>query len=143
MAGRERFLVTGAMGCLGAWTTRALVDEGADIVAFDYTTDDHRLRLLLSDEELPGLLLVQGDISDTDTVLGVVEQERITHIIHLAALQVPFCRADPPRGAAVNVTGTVNVFEAARSSPRVEGVRLRQFGGGLRPRQPLWRCGGG
>ena len=122
MVDHERFLVTGAMGCLGAWTTRALVDEGADIVAFDYSTDDHRLRLLLSDEELPGLRLVQGDIADTDTVLGVVEQERITHIIHLAALQVPFCRADPPRGAAVNVTGTVNIFEAARSSPRVEGV---------------------
>jgi nucleoside-diphosphate-sugar epimerase len=27
---------------------------------------------------------------------------------------VPFCRADPPRGALVNVVGTVNVFEAAR-----------------------------
>ena len=27
----------------------------------------------------------------------------------MAALQVPFCRADPPRGALVNVVGTVNV----------------------------------
>ena len=35
-------------------------------------------------------------------------------MIHLAALQVPFCRADPPRGAMVNVVGTVNVFEAAK-----------------------------
>ena len=25
-----------------------------------------------------------------------------THIIHLAALQVPFCKANPPSGAAVN-----------------------------------------
>jgi len=33
--------------------------------------------------------------------------------VHLAALQVPFCRADPPLGARVNVVGTVNVFEAA------------------------------
>ena len=36
----------------------------------------------------------------------------MTHVIHLAALQVPFCRADPPLGARVNVVGTVNVFEA-------------------------------
>jgi len=35
-------------------------------------------------------------------------------IIHLAALQVPFCKADPVAGAKVNVVGTVNVFEAAR-----------------------------
>ena len=34
--------------------------------------------------------------------------------IHLAALQVPRCKADPPLGARVNVGGTVNVFEARR-----------------------------
>ena len=37
-----------------------------------------------------------------------------THIVHLAALQIPFCRADPALGARVNVVGTVNIFEAAR-----------------------------
>ena len=36
-------------------------------------------------------------------------------ILHLAALQVPFCKADPVAGARVNVVGTVAVFEAARS----------------------------
>ena len=39
-------------------------------------------------------------------------------MIHLAALQVPFCRADPPLGARVNVLGTVNVFEAAKATRR-------------------------
>jgi nucleoside-diphosphate-sugar epimerase len=36
-------------------------------------------------------------------------------VIHLAALQVPFCKADPIAGAKVNVVGTVNIFEAARA----------------------------
>jgi nucleoside-diphosphate-sugar epimerase len=44
----------------------------------------------------------------------VVKENAITHIIHLAALQVPFCKAKPSLGAAVNVVGTVNVFEAAK-----------------------------
>ena len=35
-------------------------------------------------------------------------------MIHLAALQVPFVRADPVLGARVNVVGTVNVLEAVR-----------------------------
>ena len=35
-------------------------------------------------------------------------------IIHLAALQLPFCKADPVAGARVNVVGTVNIFEAAK-----------------------------
>ena len=38
-------------------------------------------------------------------------------MIHLAALQVPFVRADPPLGARVNVVGTVTVFEAVRAAP--------------------------
>jgi nucleoside-diphosphate-sugar epimerase len=43
-----------------------------------------------------------------------VAENGITHIIHLAALQVPFCAADPPKGALVNVVGTVNIFEVAK-----------------------------
>jgi nucleoside-diphosphate-sugar epimerase len=42
------------------------------------------------------------------------EEIRPCAVIHLAALQVPFCKADPVAGAKVNVVGTVNVFEAAR-----------------------------
>ncbi len=37
-----------------------------------------------------------------------------TGIIHLAALQLPFCAADPIAGARVNVQGTASVFELAR-----------------------------
>jgi nucleoside-diphosphate-sugar epimerase len=57
---------------------------------------------------------VSGDITDPGQVAAVVEAHDITHIIHLAALQVPACRANPVLGANVNVTGTINVFEAAR-----------------------------
>ena len=36
-------------------------------------------------------------------------------MIHLAGLQVPTCKADPVTGALVNVAGTLNVFEAAKT----------------------------
>ena len=36
--------------------------------------------------------------------------------IHLAGLQVPFCKADPVLGARVNVVGTLNLFQAASES---------------------------
>ena len=50
-------------------------------------------------------------------------QERgITHVIHLAALQVPFVRANPPLGASVNVVGTVVVFEAVRALGPLTGT---------------------
>jgi UDP-glucuronate 4-epimerase len=108
----ERFLVTGANGCIGAWVVAQLMHEATPVVALDASADDHRLRLVLDDEALNGVTKVRGDITDLDALERTLDEHAITHVIHLAALQVPFCRADPPLGARVNVVGTVNVFEA-------------------------------
>jgi UDP-glucuronate 4-epimerase len=111
----ERFLVTGAYGCIGAWVLRQLVDEGVDVVAADASTDDHRVTALLSPDELRGIRLLRADISRPDEVAGLFEHAP-TRVVHLAALQVPFCRADPVRGAQVNVVGTVAILAAAASA---------------------------
>ena len=108
----ERFLVTGAYGCIGAWVLRQLVDEGVDVVAADASTDDHRVTALLDEDERSRVRFVQADISRPEEV-DVLFDLQPTHVIHLAALQVPFCRADPVRGAQVNVVGTVAIFTAA------------------------------
>ena len=110
----ERFLVTGALGCIGAWTVRGLVRDGAQVVALDVGSDPRRLRLIMTPDELAAVTFVTGDITDLAAVEAVLDTYGITNVIHLAALQVPFCRADPPRGALVNVVGTVNIFEAVR-----------------------------
>lgn len=111
---QETWLVTGALGCIGAWTVAALVREGAGVVAFDLGSDDRRLRLIASPEELANVTFVRGDITELAAVERALAEHEVTHVVHLAALQVPFCRADPVLGAEVNVTGTVNVFEAAK-----------------------------
>jgi nucleoside-diphosphate-sugar epimerase len=119
----ERFLVTGAGGCIGAWVIAQLAGEGTPVVALDASDDDHRLRLLLDGAALAALPRVRGDITDLDAFERTLDEHAITHVIHLAALQVPFCRADPPLGARVNVVGTVNVFEAvARRADRMGPV---------------------
>ncbi len=110
----ERFFVTGALGCIGAWTVRALLREGTPVVAFDLGSDPRRLALVIEPDELARVQFVRGDITDLQALERAMADHDITNVIHLAALQVPFCRADPPLGAQVNVTGTVNVFEAVR-----------------------------
>ncbi len=109
----ETWLVTGASGCIGAWTVLTLVQEGAEVVALDRDTANQRLRLIGGDGVKPAHA-VDVDIRDLPAVERVLDEHGVTHMVHLAALQVPFCRADPPRGAEVNVAGTVNLFEAAR-----------------------------
>ncbi len=109
-------LVTGALGCIGAWTVYHLIKRGERVVSFDLHDRGHRLDLLLTTNEQADIVFVKGDLSDYEQVAAAIQRHNITHIIHLAALQVPFCRANPVRGAQVNVTGTINIFEAARQS---------------------------
>jgi UDP-glucuronate 4-epimerase len=109
-----RYLVTGALGAIGAWTVRALLDRGHDVVTYDLGGSDHRLRIALSEEQLAALWQIDGDVTDLGQLERVIADEGIGAVIHLAALQVPFVRADPVAGAAVNVGGTVNVLEAVR-----------------------------
>ncbi|MCS7222374.1 MAG: NAD(P)-dependent oxidoreductase [Anaerolineae bacterium] len=109
-----QFLVTGAQGCIGAWVIYRLVTAGYQPFAFDLDPTPRRLRLIATPEEIERVHFVAGDITDGDHLMHIVLTQRITHIIHLAALQIPACRADPLLGARVNVLGTLNVFEAAR-----------------------------
>jgi UDP-glucuronate 4-epimerase len=106
-------LVTGALGCIGAWTVRALVTQGAQVVTYDLGGSDHRLRLALSEEDLARLTRVTGDVTDLEALERALDEHDVRAVIHLAALQVPFVRENPPLGAAVNVVGTTNVLEAA------------------------------
>ncbi|HEU4328766.1 MAG TPA: NAD(P)-dependent oxidoreductase [Roseiflexaceae bacterium] len=108
----ERFLVTGALGCIGAWVVRNLVRAGARPVAFDLVNNPRRMRLIMTPEELGQVTFVTGDITDLASVERALDEHAISHVIHLAALQVPFCKADPALGARVNVVGTVNLFQA-------------------------------
>jgi UDP-glucuronate 4-epimerase len=109
-----RFLITGALGAVGVWTMRSLLERGHDVVAFDLGGDGHRLPIALEPEQIEAVVSVQGDITDLRAVERVIDEHAITNVIHLAALQVPFVRADPALGARVNVVGTVNVLEAVR-----------------------------
>ena len=111
MSARERFLVTGALGCIGAWTCAELAAEGTEVVGFDLGTDDRRVRLA-TDADIP---LVRGDISDRDALAKALDEHGITHVVHLAALLIPSIKADPPYGTAVNIGGTVNVLDAAKT----------------------------
>lgn len=110
----ERWLITGALGCIGAWCARQLIREGHAVVAFDPQTDRRRWELVMSSEEIAAIDHISGDITDLQAIEQVLAENETTHVVHLAAMLIPLAAADPPRGALVNVVGTVNVFEAAR-----------------------------
>lgn len=111
----QHYLVTGALGCIGAWVVRNLVQAGITTTIYDLGSNLQRLHLIMTQAEIAKIRFAEGgDVTNLELLKRTFEAGQFTDVIHLAALQVPFCRANPSLGAQVNVTGTVNVFEAAR-----------------------------
>lgn len=119
----ERFLVTGALGCIGAWTVKRLLDENVPVWTYDLPGNPHRLKLIMDNQQFERINIVEGDITDHAHFETTVADNGITHIIHLAALQLPFVRADPVQGMRVNVVGSTIVLETAkRLAGQVKGL---------------------
>jgi UDP-glucuronate 4-epimerase len=130
MGSSEHFLVTGALGCLGSWVVKRLVDDAIGVSTLDLSPSDHRLRLTCDVADLDEIDRHEGDVADLDGLLDLVDDIGVTHIVHLAGLQVPFVRADPVAGARVNVVGTAAVLDVVRRRPdQIEGVVFASSGG--------------
>jgi nucleoside-diphosphate-sugar epimerase len=110
-----RVLMTGGYGCIGSWVAKRLVEEGREVWIYDLAEDKHRIELLLDEAGLARVHFEPGDVSDAPALLAAAGRIEATHLLHLAGLQVPTCRANPLLGAKVNVLGTLAVFEAASS----------------------------
>jgi UDP-glucose 4-epimerase len=106
-------LVTGGGGFLGAWLIKRLAAAGHGIRIFDASQDRTLLRDIAGPQIAEHLDWRSGDVADAAQVTAAAEG--CDGIIHLAGILTPACKADPVRGAMINLVGTLNVFNAARA----------------------------
>jgi nucleoside-diphosphate-sugar epimerase len=96
LADEHRTLVTGAHGCLGAWTLKALRRLGEEPVGLrPRGLDDARLRLVLSRTTAPHHARLGRRHGRRCRRCRHSTSHAITNVVHLAAMQVPFVRAIP------------------------------------------------
>ncbi|WP_121822964.1 NAD-dependent epimerase/dehydratase family protein [Halostella salina] len=105
-------LVTGGTGFIGSYVAQEFVEDGHDVVAYDLSTDTDILEKLGVAEDVT---VRRGDVTDPTDVVRAVRETGTTHIVHLAALLTNAAEDNPRAAMKVNVEGTNNVFEAART----------------------------
>lgn len=112
---QKKILVTGADGFIGSHLTETLVRQGYDVRAFVYYNSFNSWGWLdqSSQEVKSSLDVFSGDIRDP---YGVKEAMKgCTHVLNLAALiAIPYSYHSPATYVDTNVTGTLNVVQAAK-----------------------------
>lgn len=114
--------MTGCQGFFGAWIIKELLAKnGVRVTAMDLRENNGIFDQVLTPEEVGRLNRVYMDIGDTKALIESFLLLKPTGVIHLAGLQIPLVKANQALGATVNVTGTVNVFQAAVALAENEG----------------------
>jgi nucleoside-diphosphate-sugar epimerase len=105
-------LVTGGAGFIGSHLVDALIERGAKVRVLDNFSTGRRENL----EHCMGRIdLVEGDVRDIDACRKACHG--VEFVFHEAALgSVPRSMKDPATTIAINVTGTANVFTAAKDA---------------------------
>ena len=113
------YLITGGAGFIGSTLAAKLLDNGENVVCVDNfdTYYDPNLKEKNIEDFLTNsnFKLVRGDILDFDKLVKVFKENRVDHVIHLAAKAgVRPSLENPIAYQRVNGEGTVNILEAAR-----------------------------
>lgn len=105
-----KVLITGGMGVIGAETTRRFVREGHRPVIMARHWDGSLVDDIENDFDFEA-----GDVMDLPRVLDIMKRHKVTHIVHVAAFVGAVSARNPALSIDVNVMGTVNMLEAART----------------------------
>jgi UDP-glucuronate 4-epimerase len=117
----DTYLVTGGAGFIGSHLVDRLLEAGRRVICLDDFNDFYDPALKREHAAVHrghgGYRLVEGDIRDRALVERLLRRERPEVIVHLAARAgVRPSLKEPRLYAETNVTGTLNLLEAARQA---------------------------
>lgn len=121
-ASPKKWLVTGVAGFIGSNLLETLLGLGQTVVGLDNFSTGHQHNLdavekIVGKDNWSRFTFINGDIRDYETCVSAVKN--IDYVLHQAALgSVPRSIADPLNTNASNITGFLNMLNAAKE----EGV---------------------
>lgn len=114
----QAWLITGVAGFIGSNLLETLLNLDQRVVGLDNFATGHQHNLdevegSVSDAQWQRFRFIEGDIRDPKTCTQAVED--VDYVLHQAALgSVPRSISDPLTTNATNITGFINMLDAAR-----------------------------
>ena len=104
-----KYIVTGGAGFIGSHLADALIARGDSVVVIDNFSSGRRENLNSKAE------LIEADIRDAAVLEKIIAEKNPDGIFHMAAIvSVQFSLEHPQETFEINVTGTKNIFDAAK-----------------------------
>lgn len=116
----KTWLVTGVAGFIGSNLLETLLKFNQKVIGLDnfatgYQKNLDEVKDLVTDEQWQGFTFVEGDIRDAETCMNACNN--VDYVLHQAALgSVPRSIADPITTNSANITGFLNMLEAAKTN---------------------------
>ena len=107
----KNILITGGAGFIGSQLGRRLGELGLNVTLVDNMSDGYEDNITFEGKRLPNF--VEMDVRNNQFISLTKDIDCICHFAATSAL--PKCQADPVAAYDNNVTGLVNVLEAARN----------------------------
>lgn len=102
-------LIIGGMGFIGSRITKALIEQGEDVLVVGRRPSLHRLGKVSSD-----IRVVQGDKTNINEVLNWISTYKVEKIVDVSSILEAESEKALYHATQVNIVGTLNVFEIAR-----------------------------
>lgn len=116
---KKRILITGAAGFIGFHLSRALCENGYEVVGLDNMNDYYDVNLkksrleILKKEEM--FAFFQVDLCDTEAINDIFSSEQPKYVVNLAAQAgVRYSLTNPKAYIRSNIDGFLNILEGCR-----------------------------
>ncbi|MBI4192678.1 MAG: NAD(P)-dependent oxidoreductase [Betaproteobacteria bacterium] len=103
-----RICITGGLGVIGSWITRAIIRKGMRPVVLSRNKD-----FSLLPDCVGAFDYFPCDIQDSELINKIFMREKIERLIHAAAITMALSERDPVEAVRVNDVGTATVMNAA------------------------------
>ena len=107
------YFITGGTGFIGSYIAAELLNQGQEVVAYDFMTSNV-MQSILSPEQINRIVVHNGMITDLARICNIIKTHKVKKIIHLASLLHPYSNDHPDEAVQVNIAGQSTVLEAMR-----------------------------